>query len=151
MLIKFKRINDIREDHDLTIKEISKIIGISPDNFYDYAKGRSNFPLDKLNSYVNYFRVSFDYLCGLSDVKMYYEGNVNFDLLKERLRNIRKSMKLSQEIVAEAIGDCQSTYWNYEKGNSVIPLSKLYLLAKFYNISIDYFLGKTDNKKILAK
>ena len=55
---------------------------------------------------------------------------------------------LSQEKVAHVIGDKQSTYWNYESGNSIIPISKLYLLAKFYNISIDYFVGKTDSKNI---
>ena len=40
MLIKFKRINDVRIDNDLTIKEVAKIIGISPDNYFDYANGR---------------------------------------------------------------------------------------------------------------
>lgn len=148
MLMKFKRIDDLRNDHDLKIREISDILGISINNYFDYANGRSNFPLDKLNILVNYFKVSFDYITELSDVKKSYDGNINIDVLKIRIKEMRIQNGLSQEKVAHIIGDKQSTYWNYESGNSIIPISKLYLLAKFYNISIDYFVGKTDNKNI---
>ena len=44
MLIKFKRIDDLRTDNDLKIREIAKILNISIDNYFDYANGRSNFP-----------------------------------------------------------------------------------------------------------
>lgn len=151
MQIKFKRIDDLRTDHDLKIREIADIIGISVDNYFDYAHGRSNFPLDKLNKLVNYFKVSFDYITGLSDVKNYYDGDININILKERIKSVRSNNHLSQEQAAHIIGDKQSTYWNYESGNSIIPISKLYLLAKFYNISIDYFTGKTDDKNIQKK
>ena len=143
MQIKFKRIDDLRTDHDLKIREISEIIGIGINNYFDYANGRSNFPLDKLNKLVNYYKVNFDYITGLSDIKNYYDGDISIKFLKERMKLVRINNSLSQE---EA--DKQSTYWNYENGNSIIPLSKLYLLAKFYNISIDYFVGKTDKKEI---
>ena len=148
MLIKFKRIDDLRTDNDLKIRNIAEILGISVDNYFDYANGRSNFPLDKLNKLVNYFKVSFDYITGLSDIKNYYDGDINIKLLRERIKMIRKNNDLSQEEAAHIIGDKQSTYWNYESGRSIIPISKLYLLAKYYNISIDYFVGKTDNKII---
>ena len=149
MLIKFKRIDDLRTDNDLKIREIAKILGISIDNYFDYANGRSNFPLNKLNLLVNYFKVSFDYITGLSDIKKEYPGNINLNILKQKIKEIRKENKLSQEQAANIIGDKQSTYWNYESGNSIIPISKLYLLAKYYNVSIDYFVGKTQNKNIL--
>ena len=148
MLMKFKRIDDLRNDHDLKIREVADILGISIDNYFDYANGRSNFPLDKLNILANYFNVSFDYITGLSDVKEKYDGDINIALLKKRIKEARTQNGLSQEETAHIIGDKQSTYWNYESGNSIIPISKLYLLAKFYNISIDYFVGKTDDKNI---
>lgn len=151
MLMKFKRIDDLRTDNDLKIREIADILGISVDNYFDYANGRSNFPLDKLNKLVNYFRVSFDYITGLSEVKSYFDGDINLNLLKQRMKEARINEKLSQEETAHVIGDKQSTYWNYESGNSTIPISKLYLLAKYYNISIDYFVGKTNIKEIHKK
>ena len=148
MHIKFKRIDDLRVDNDLTIREIADIIGISSDNYFDYANGRSNFPLESLNKYVNYFEVSFDYITGLADYKVFYDNDINLDVLKKRLKDVRKLKKLSQEKAALITGDSQSTYWNYEGGYSIIPISKLYLLAKFYNVSIDYFVGKTDEMDI---
>ncbi len=151
MLLKFKRINDLRIDNDLTIKEMAKIIGVSVDNFFDYANGRSNFPLDKLNKFVNYFKTSFDYVTGLSNVKMNYQNKINLKLLQKRLKEVRLQSHYSQAMAANIIGDKQSTYWNYENGVSVIPISKLYLLAAFYNVSIDYFVGKTNNKNIIKK
>ena len=149
MLIKFKRIDDLRTDNDLKIREIADILKISIDNYFDYANGRSNFPLEKLNLLANYFKVNFDYITGLSDIKKAYPENIDLNTLKQRIKQIRKENKLSQEKAANIIGDKQSTYWNYESGNSIIPISKLYLLAKYYNVSIDYFVGKTSNKTIL--
>lgn len=151
MQMRFKRFNDIREDSDISVKEISKILNINVDNYYDYANGRSNIPLEILNRYVNFFNVSFDYITGLSDIKKGYPGKIDIKKLKHRLKQIRKENGLSQNQIAYYAGDKQSTYWNYESGKSTIPISKLYLLAKYYNISIDYFVGKTDNKKLKQK
>ncbi len=148
MNIVFRRINDLRVDNDIKTCDLAKRLGISQDNFFDYANARSNFPLEKLNKFVNFFKVNFDYVTGLSDNKIYYKGNIDLNLLKERLKKIRKERGISQSEIAGVLGDRQSTYWNYESGGSIIPISKLYLLAKFYNVSIDYFVGKTDDTKI---
>lgn len=151
MLITFKRIMDLRIDNDISQRQMAKILNISPDNYYDYEHGRSNFPLDKLNTFVNYFHVSFDYITGLSNEKINYDNNINTNILVKRLKEVRKNNYLSQNKVAKILDDPQSTYWNYENGISVIPISKLYLLSKYYNISIDYLLGKTNKKSILIK
>ena len=149
MLIKFKRINDLRVDNDMTMKQLAKILNISEDSYYDYEHGRSNFPLDKLSDFANLFEVSFDYITNLSNVKNGAGKKIDYEILKQRLKTIRLKKGLSQEKVAKILGDRQSTYWNYENGVSLIPIAKLYMLAKFYQISIDYFLGKTDNPKII--
>lgn len=151
MLIRFQRIDDLRADGDLKVKDIADILGITADNFSDYANGRSNFPLTMLNKMVNYFRVSFDYITGLSDVKVFYDKDIDLKLLKVRLKKVRKLNNLTQDEAAHVIGDKQSTYWNYETGCSIIPISKLYLFSKFYNVSIDYFVGKTNDMKIKRK
>lgn len=92
MLIKFKRIDDLRTDNDLKIREIAKILDISIDNYFDYANGRSNFPLEKLNILANYFKVSFDYITGLSHTKKEYPGNINLDILKQELNKLEKKI-----------------------------------------------------------
>ena len=148
MAIKFKRIYDLRVDNDLTQKQIAKLLNITEDMYYNFEQGRSNFPLDKLELFTKLFKVSFDYITGLSNEKNYYKIPMDYNILKTRLKKIRKEFNLSQENVASIIGDKQTTYCNYETGYSKITISKLYLISKHYNVSIDYFLGKTNNKDI---
>lgn len=87
-------------------------------------------------------------ICRFLAIKGGIKNDIDLNKLKLRLREIRKLNKLTQEKVALVLSDSQSTYWNYECGNSIIPISKLYLLSKFYNVSIDYFVGKTDDVQI---
>ena len=148
MAIKFKRIYDLRVDNDLTQKQMAKLLNITEDMYYNFEQGRSNFPLDRLELFTNIFKVSFDYITGLSNEKNYNKTKSDYNILRTRLKKIRKKFNLSQEDLANIIGDKQTTYCNYETGYSKITLSKLYLLSKYYNISIDYFLGKTNNKEI---
>ena len=49
--------------------------------------------------------------------------------------------------MAELLQIHQTTYSNHELGNLNIPIEVLIKLAKFYETSVDYLLGLTDNKK----
>ena len=62
----------------------------------------------------------------------------------ERLRILREGMNLSQEYVAAIIGISQRTYSDYESGRTRIPIDRLILLAKFYDCSVDYISGASD-------
>lgn len=64
-----------------------------------------------------------------------------------RLRNLREDKDLTQEKIASIIVCSQTTYSRYETGNIDIPVSILIKLALFYNTSMDYLVGLTDEKK----
>ena len=57
MNIVFRRINDLRVDNDIKTCDLAKRLGISQDNFFDYANEKSNFPLEKLNKFVNFLKL----------------------------------------------------------------------------------------------
>lgn len=63
-----------------------------------------------------------------------------------RLRNLREDKDLTQENIAEIIVCSQTTYSRYETGNIDVPVEVLIKLALFYNTSIDYLTGLTDEK-----
>lgn len=65
----------------------------------------------------------------------------------QRLKEIREDKDLLQSEVAKAIGIKQQQYSEYEIGKRLIPINYLYELAKFYDTSIDYLVGKTDERK----
>lgn len=61
-----------------------------------------------------------------------------------RIKDVREDKDLNQEDVAKAIGIPRSTYCNYESGRRNIPNQVLFDLANYFNVSIDYLLGRTD-------
>ena len=64
-----------------------------------------------------------------------------------RIRDLREDNDLSQKAIADMLHIHQTTYSDYELGNLNIPVAILSKLADFYNTSIDYLVGRTDEKK----
>lgn len=62
----------------------------------------------------------------------------------QRIRDLREDADLTQKQVGEAINVPQRTYAYYESGQRMVPPQVLCALADFYNVSVDYILGRTD-------
>ena len=65
----------------------------------------------------------------------------------KRLRDLREDRDLTQAQMAEYLKIHQTTYSDYELGNLNVPIEVFITLAKFYNTSIDFLAGVTDNPK----
>ncbi|MBR1815543.1 MAG: helix-turn-helix transcriptional regulator [Lachnospiraceae bacterium] len=65
----------------------------------------------------------------------------------ERIRDIREDNDLTQQDVADILHVGQRTYSDYESGKTRIPVESLILLAKYYNVSMDYISGVSNIKK----
>ncbi len=65
----------------------------------------------------------------------------------KRIRDLREDRDLSQTEVAKFLNMSQTGYSKYEVGTNDIPTKILIQLAKFYNTSVDYLLGITDEIK----
>ena len=64
----------------------------------------------------------------------------------ERIRNLREDRDLTQTEIAEILNCSQRIYSNYERGDVDIPTEILIALAHYHNTSIDYLLGRTDER-----
>jgi len=64
----------------------------------------------------------------------------------ERIRLIREDADMTQQKVADLLHIGQRTYADYESGKTRIPVDNLMILAKFYNVSMDYITGASDIK-----
>ena len=64
-----------------------------------------------------------------------------------RIRDLREDHDLNQTQVASMLGMSQTGYSKYETGENDIPTTILIKLARFYDTSIDYLLGETNQKK----
>ena len=65
----------------------------------------------------------------------------------KRIRDLREDTDLAQEYVAKAILNCTSAYSKMESGTRLISIDDLIKLADFYNVSLDYLVGRVDNKE----
>lgn len=69
----------------------------------------------------------------------------------KRLRDLREDRDLTQREIAEILNISQRGYSHYEKGENDIPTESLIRLAYFYDTSIDYLLGITNNRTAYPK
>lgn len=64
-----------------------------------------------------------------------------------RIKDLREDRDLLQKDVAEFLNISQTNYSKYELGKINIPINTLKKLALFFDTSIDYLLGLTDEQK----
>ena len=73
------------------------------------------------------------------------------DFLKNNLRLLRKSKGYTQIAVQMKTGIEQALLSKFENGERVPPTETLLRLADFYDVSIDYILGRTDVPQVNRK
>lgn len=65
----------------------------------------------------------------------------------QRMKDLREDNDLKQKSIALSLNLTQQQYSKIEKGTTEITADKLIKLSEFYNVSVDYILGLTDNKQ----
>lgn len=67
------RIRDLREDRDLTQKQIADYLNIKQNTYSQYETGTRQMPLEVLIALADFYHTSTDYLLGLTDCKEPYK------------------------------------------------------------------------------
>lgn len=65
----------------------------------------------------------------------------------QRLKDCREDRDLTQQEVAESLETFQTHYSKYERGERELPMHLFIKLARFYNVSLDYLAGLTNDKR----
>ena len=66
----------------------------------------------------------------------------------ERLVELRKSRNLTQKQVYESVSMSMLGYQRYEYGTREPSFQKLLALADYFDVSLDYLVGRTDNPEV---
>lgn len=69
----------------------------------------------------------------------------------ERIRGLREDMDKSQTEIANLLNVGQKTYSDYELGKTRIPLDSVILLARFFDVDMNYICGLSSEKKPFPK
>ena len=67
-----------------------------------------------------------------------------------RIKDLREDSDMTQQEIAEYLGTSSQHYGKYELGHAEIPFERAIALAKYYNVSLDYIAGLTNDKRGLS-
>ena len=142
------RLKEIRKEKNLLQKEIANKLGMSQNGYSQYETDISNIPTTKLKKLAIIFNVSIDYILNLTDIKTPYNPShiIKTANNMNRLKDVREDRDLLQIDIAKILNMSQNGYSQYETSYCDIPITKLIILAKYYNVPIDYLLYLTDER-----
>lgn len=68
-MLMYRRIRDLREDNDLTQKQVAEILHCSQQVYSNYELGQRDIPTAVLIALAKYYHTTTDYILGLNDEK----------------------------------------------------------------------------------
>lgn len=141
-------IEKLRDEKDLLKKEVAKILGVVESVYCEWENEKLSIPTKRIYQLANFFEVNIDYMIGISNKRKHIKTNNEIDikLVSLRLKEIRKSLNMTMRDLSEKFNTSSSAISNYENSKFLILSPFLIELCKFSNYSIDWVLGRTDNK-----
>ncbi|WP_272938650.1 helix-turn-helix domain-containing protein [Lactococcus lactis] len=130
-----EQLKTLRKINGLTQKELAEKLKIKQNSYSDWENGKSEPNIEMLVRIADYFDVSLDYLMG-GKMKNITE---EFSLC---LKKIRMKRKLSQKQIAEELKISQQQYSKWEGGIITPNAETLVRLADYFDVSVDYLLGR---------
>ena len=65
----YKRIRELREDHDLTQREVAEMLGMSQTGYSKYETGTNDIPTAVLIKLADFYKTSVDYQLGRTNLR----------------------------------------------------------------------------------
>ncbi|HHY52120.1 MAG TPA: helix-turn-helix transcriptional regulator [Clostridiales bacterium] len=128
------------EPYQLAIERINKAIRENP----EYAALYKNKPIPPKSVCLSMVEAAKSGLDQNAQLKA--DRLVRRKIIAKRLKHIRQEHNLTQEEISRAINWNVLTYRGYENCKSDVPIVILIRLADFYQVSLDYLTGRTNNK-----
>lgn len=151
--MEFKRIKAIREDNDLTQSDVARLLGVNRITYSLWELEINTIPLMNLVDFCNKFYLSLDYILEITNVRNYTLVNkdIDFKILGERLKFIRKKEKKTQVNIATLFNTTHSTWSAYENSKVLIPTVFIWKFATEYKCSVDWLCGRINLKNLLLR
>ena len=140
----------LRESLDYTQKDIAEKLNITQATYSKYENNILQIPLVQLNKLSNILNASMDYIMELTrkNQKTIKLEELDYKLVGSRITEFREDNNISMRALAKRFNTSHSTISSYESGDTIIMTSFALELAKKNNISLDWLVGKSNNKYI---
>ena len=143
------RLENLREEKELLGKDMANYLGVVESVYSEWENEKLTIPTRRIFQLANFFEINIDYMLGLSDDKKRIKTNeIDYNKVSSNLKEIRKELKMSMRDLAKELNTTSSAISNYENKKFLILSSFLIELGKKYNYSIDWILGRSEDKFI---
>ena len=72
--MKSNRLEELREEKNITRKEIAKILNVSPSIYCRWEKNKDSIPTKRLIDLANYYQINIDYILNLTNKRVIIKG-----------------------------------------------------------------------------
>lgn len=142
------QLSNLLKENNLSCLQLEKFLHIPNAKLNLYVRNITYPQIDRAVLIADFFKCSLDFLTGLSPIRKNGDlGNINMDIFLIRLENILASDK-SKSLFFKNCEISRSNYQRWMHRVNVPKLQTLYLIAKYKNVSLDYLLGRTNQKEI---
>ena len=147
-----ERIFNIRERIGYTQEELAKKLGVSRSLVNNWENGYANISLKQLIKLAYIYQVPIDYLLGIieeiDNYDYHYIDTMDLKSIGLKLKEIRKTNKMTQDKFAQKIDTKRSSISYYEIGKMTISTADLKQICETFGVSADYLVGNlTENIK----
>lgn len=135
-----ERLNDLITEKDLKNDVIAKELGVSSEAVRLWRHSKRYITLSQISKLADYLGCSIDYLAGRSEELLDYSPNDTYSFYP-RLRQIMKEKGITRYALVKDTKIYDGYFTNWKNGADVHILT-LILLADYFDVTIDYLVGK---------
>ncbi|MGR8823417.1 helix-turn-helix domain-containing protein [Leuconostoc citreum] len=138
------RLRELRENNGLTLRQLCELTEISDVNLSRYERNLVKPKKCVWEKLSEYYHVPVSYLKGTDkELDDYLNSMVDKNF---RLKELRKNRNVILDEVSSVTGINRATLNRYENGNTEPNIKTLIKLADYFNVSIDYLVGRSDKR-----
>lgn len=144
-----KRIKALRERIGYSQIEVAYKLGVNRSLVALWENGYANISLRQLIKLAYIYQVPIDYLLGIieeiDDYEYHYIDTMDLKSIGLKLKEIRKTNKMTQDKFAQKIDTKRSSISYYEIGKMMISTADLKQICETFGVSADYIVGNINN------
>jgi len=140
-----KRLSELIDDKDYNRKEFAESVGISKESVSRMTVYGIIPSVKALIKIADFFEVSIPYLLGESSIRCFYRSE-NPKTFYIRLEELAKEHDVKYCKIARKMPFPYSYFYDWFHRNTLPTLEYLKAIAEYFDVSVDYLLGRTDDR-----
>ena len=142
----------LRNEKEFTQNYIAQVLGCKRTTYNNWERGVVMIPIRIVDDLSVYYKVSMSCVLGINK-KIEFKENINkmnYETLISNLNTLKNENKDSYQKIGKNIKCTGATCQRYFNGKIIIPIDRLIMLSKMYDIDIDELCGK-EKSEIFVK